>query len=138
MTAILLALAALVASISEASAQIDAGGIVAAWRPTIVELVNIGIAAAVAYVANLIRLKFKIEIEASHREALQTALTNAAGLVIAKAGEAAEGLKVSTGAPALDEGVTYTMKAVPDALAYFKLTPEAIREKLVAKLGVQA
>lgn len=140
MTAILLALAALVAVLmpTDAHAQIDGGSIFNAWRPVLAEWLNVAIAAAVAYAANLLRQKFKIEIEANHRDALQTALTNAAGLVIAKVGSVAETVKVGTGTPALDEGVTYVLKAAPDALAYFGLQPDAIREKLVAKLGAQA
>lgn len=116
--------------------RIDGGSIFGAWRPYIVETVSILIAALVGWVVNLIRRRTGLEIEAKHRDALQTALTNAAGLVIAKAGDLASALQLDTRNAALNEGIAYVLKSAPDALAFFGITRESLKEKLEAKLGL--
>lgn len=126
----------LVLSASPAFAQIDTPSIFGSWRPYIVEIVGIAIAAALGWIFELIRRRTGLDIEAKHREALQSALTNAAGLVIAKTGDALEGFKPSTGNVRMDEGIVYVLKSVPDAIAYFGLTPDKLRDLLEAKLGV--
>jgi hypothetical protein len=92
------------------------------------------IAAAVAplIVAAIVRLfnKLGMEVEAKHREALQSALRNAALVTVQKALErnvdgnltAIEAVK----GPALE----YIRKSVPDAVKKFKLDDERIKQLL--------
>lgn len=135
------ALIALVCISAPAFAQatvVDMPSIFGAWRPYVTELVGVVVAAVVGYALKLLRDRFSIEIEARHREALQTALTNGAGLLIAKAEDAAGALKLDLGNPALAEAVNYVLKGAPDALAYFGLGAHRVREMLIAKVGVVA
>jgi hypothetical protein len=137
-TLLLAALIALVFATAPALAStvIDGGSIFGAWRPYIVEIVGIAIAAVVGWIVNLVRTRLGLEIEARHREALQTALTNAAGLAINQLGGAAGGLRVDVRSAALAEAVTYVLKGAPDALRYFGLTEDRLRDMIAAKVGV--
>jgi hypothetical protein len=56
------------------------------------------------------------------------------GLLIGKAGSAAAGRKFDLKSAALAEAVNYVVQAVPDAIRHFGITPEAVAEKLQAKL----
>jgi hypothetical protein len=113
---------------------IDVGGIFGAWRPYVVGLVSIAALAIVGYLAELLRRQFNLSIEAKHREALQTAVQNAAGLALNKLGNSLEGKKVDIGSPAIAEAINYAAKAAPDALKKFGLGPEDLRDKIVAKI----
>lgn len=139
-SSLLAALAALVLATAPALAAsvIDGGSIFGAWRPYIVEIVGIVIAGLVGWIVKLIRDKLNIDIEARHREALQTALTNAAGLVIGKGEHLAGRLKVDVKNDAVAEAVSYVLKGAPDALAYFGVTPDRVRQMIEAKVGIRA
>jgi hypothetical protein len=121
-----------------AASVIDGGSIFGVWRPYIVEIVGILIAGMVGWIVNLLRIRFGLEIEARHREALQTALTNAAGLVIGKGENLAGKLQVTVRNDAIAEAVSYVLKGAPDALAYFGLTPDRVRQMVEAKVGIKA
>lgn len=84
----------------------------------------------------MIKAKTGYDIEAHHREAFQTALTNGAGLVIQRGGELAAGVSIDVKNPAIRDAILYVNQAAPDAVKYFGITPNAIAEKLNAKLGV--
>jgi hypothetical protein len=114
---------------------IDGASIFGAWKPYIQELVGIVVAAILGWIALLAKSKFGIDIEARHREALQSALENAAGLAVGKLDRYLGEVKIDVKNPALAEGVEYVLASVPDALKYFGLTPERIRMMLLAKIG---
>jgi hypothetical protein len=119
-----------------ASAQvIDGASIFGVWKPYIVEIVTGAIAALVGWVINLARQRFNLDIEARHRDALQTTLSNAAGLLINQLDGVAGGIKLDVKNAAIAEAVTYVLKGAPDALKYFGLGPERLREMIVAKAG---
>ncbi len=109
-------------------------------RPFVVEAVGILILAIVGWLATTVKAKLNIDIEAKHREALQAALTNAAGLVINRAGGMAGALALPSRNPMILEGVKYVIDSAPDALKHFGITPDAVgavlTEKLEAKIGV--
>jgi len=109
-------------------------------RPFLVEIASVVISGAVLWLVGTVKAKFNIEIEARHRDALQAALTNAAGLVINRAGGVAGALALPTRNPLIIEGVGYVVKSAPDALKHFGITPEAagavLSQKLEAKIGV--
>ncbi|MFB2553355.1 hypothetical protein [Ensifer soli] len=65
-----------------------------------------------------------IEIEAKRREALQSALSNAAKLLLLDDGD-------------MDDAVFYVRRSVPDALAYFGLDDEDIETYLAPKIAAQ-
>ncbi len=109
-------------------------------RPFLVEVTSILILALVGWLAGTVKAKFKIDIDAKHRDALQAALTNAAGLVINRAGGMASALILPNANPFIQQGVSYVIEAAPDALKHFGITPETagrvLTEKLEAKIGV--
>lgn len=86
--------------------------------------------------------KMGIDIEAQHREALQSALRNGALVAIEKAtgvprqqGKATvagvvAGTVASAVTPNINAGIEYVQKSVPDAIAKFDLDPFRIRELL--------
>lgn len=115
--------------------SIALGGIYEALAPYLIAVVSTLAAAIVGVLADLLRRKFGLQIEAQHRDALQTALTNAAGLVIAKGGDALKGKTIDISNPLVAAGVNYVRDAVPDAVSKFGLTPEALAEKIAAKIG---
>ena len=77
-----------------------------AFLPVFAALAWALIPVLVAFIADRVRLWTSIEIEARHREALQSALANAARIVLA-------------GGSTLD-GIQYVEKSVPDALKALK------------------
>lgn len=125
-----------------ATAQTPSAGsaIFEVFRPFLVELASVFVSAVVFWIATTMKAKLNIDIEARHREALQAALTNAAGLVINRAGGMASALILPSRNPMILEGVDYVVKSAPDALKHFGITPEAagavLTEKLEAKIGV--
>lgn len=121
-----------------ADGQIDIGGIYGLWRPYFVDIVSTVLVGFVGWLLAIVRAKWNISIEDSRRDALQTALTNAAGLAIAKLDNVVQGKTITIGNPAIAAAVELVLKSVPDAISYFGLTPEVIAQKIVAKIPIVA
>lgn len=124
----------LVSSPAFAQGEIAFDALYKILQPYLLAIVSVVAAAIVGWLAELLRRKFNLDIEASHRDALQTALANAAGLLIARAGSAFAGRKMDVKNAALADAVNYALQAVPDAIRYFGVTPESLAEKIKAKL----
>lgn len=124
----------LVAAPAFAQTEVPVESIYNVMQPYLVAVVSVLAAAIVGWLAELLRRKFNLDIDAAHRDALQTALTNGAGLLIGKAGSALAGKKLDLKSAVLAEAVNYVLQAVPDAIRHFGITPEAVAEKLQAKL----
>lgn len=124
----------LVATPAFAQDGIDVGSVFGAWRPYIVEIVGILAAAFVGLILEMVRRWTGLSIEGERREAIQTAVSNAAGLLLAKAEGKLDGKSVNMGNPAVNEAVSYVLKGAPQAVAYFGLTPERIAQMIAAKL----
>lgn len=119
-----------------AQTTVNLGDLFAPWAEMLIGAFAVLVTAILGWIAAQIKAKTGIDIEARHREALQTALTNAAGLVLSKLhGKAAE-VEFDLRSVAVAQGVRYVMAAVPDAVERFGLSPEQLAEKLVAKLGL--
>jgi len=129
-----IAAALLVAPSAFAQTTVDVGGIYGAWQPYLLAIVAPLAAAVIGILAELARRKFNLDIEARHREALQTALTNGAGVALNSLGNTLQGKTVDVKSPAVAAGVNYVLKSAPAAMAKFGLTPEAVAEKITAKL----
>ncbi len=117
-----------------AQSEVAVEGLYNALQPYLLAVVSVVATAIVGWLAELLRRKFNLDIDAAHREALQTALVNAAGLLIGKAGSAFSARKLDVKSAALAEAVNYVITAVPDAIRHFGITPEALAEKIQAKL----
>lgn len=99
-----------------------------------VVLAAVGVIATVLGTAlfGWLKRKFNIDVSAGHRKTLQDALENAAGLLVAKMREKAV---VTIDNDLLRTATSYVARGAPDALKFFNLGPEAIREKVEAHLG---
>jgi hypothetical protein len=77
-----------------------------------------------------------LKIDAQRSAALQTALTNAAGLALNKLGNELKGKVIEVHNPAIKEAVDMVLRSAPDAIAYFDLTdkPVILAQKIIAKL----
>ncbi len=117
-----------------AQGEVAVEGIYDVVQPYLLAIVSVVATAIVGWLAELLRRKFSLEIDAAHRDALQTALTNGAGLLVGKIGHALADRKIDLKSVALAEAVNYVVQAVPDAVRHFGMTPEAIAEKIQAKL----
>jgi hypothetical protein len=124
----------LVSAPAFAQGEVAVEGIYNVVQPYLLAVVSVVATAIVGWLAELLRRKFNLDIEASHREALQTALANGAGLLIAKAGAALAGRTLDVKSAALAEAVNYVLQAAPDAVRYFGITPESVAEKIRARL----
>jgi hypothetical protein len=127
-------LAASIVGAALAHADISVGQAFGAWREYVDAVLSALIIGLVGIVLELIRRKLGISIEDSQRAALQTALTNGAGLALTRLGNVLDKKTVTTGNAAIDEAVNYVMKSAPAAVARFGLTPDQVRQKIEAKL----
>lgn len=137
-TSLALSCALLIGLAHAVSAQTPTPTFFDTLRPFLTEIASVFVAAIVAWLAKSVREKLGIDIEAGHRDALQAALTNAAGLAIAKAGDAALAIRLPKGHDFVEDALDYVRRAAPDAMKHFGLTPDAVRDKLRAKIGVLA
>lgn len=104
--------------------------------PIIGSLVAALIVAFVGWLWAALSRHFGVNIDAKYRDALQVALQNAAGLLLARAAKAAGGVQVPLGRPEIGEGVDYVLKSAPKAIEHFDLSPDDIGEKILAKIGL--
>ncbi|WP_157928941.1 hypothetical protein [Pararhizobium haloflavum] len=138
--AMLIAVAAVSLLIGPAFAQeagdtvVGLGGFFGALSPFIAEVAALLVTALVGWIMVRLNGLLGLQKEGKHREALQSALMNGvfAGLhyVEAKADKAT----IDVRSAVLAEGIRYVERNVPDALKFFKLTPDRVRELLEAKL----
>lgn len=107
------------------------------FKPYLMELASIAAVAVGGWLLKRFHDWTGIEMESRRREALQSALENAARLVIERIGDSAAGKGIPVGNAILETGVEYVLQSVPDAVKGFGLTPERIgdliRPKLVAR-----
>ena len=82
----------------------------------------------------LLKNKLGVSIDDSMRASVQTAATNAAGLVLNQLGNSLQGKTITVGTPFIADAVNYVLKNAPDAVAHFGLTPDAIAQKIIALL----
>lgn len=132
--AVALALVALPALASDTS--VDALPIYKILEPYLVTLVSVVASALVGWVAIVIKNKFGLDIDAHMRETIQTAATNAAGSLIAKMEGPIGNVSIDVKSQIVKDGVDMVIAKVPDAIAYFKLTPEELAAIVQAKIGI--
>lgn len=121
-----------------AAATIDVGQ---AFTGGLVDAINgavaAGITALVGWVCVVIKNKFNIDIEAKHREALTAFLNRQASSLVAKGVVRVQGLKIEVGSDALAVAANTALQAIPDALKFFGLTPEALEKRILDLLPQQ-
>lgn len=124
----------LVANAARADALVAAGDIWAGLVPYLAAAIGSLISAAVGWLVYLVNMKLGLSIDDSLRDSLQTAAANAAGLVLAGLGNRLSGMTLDVRSELVADAVNYVLKAAPDAVAHFGLTPEAVAQKILALL----
>ena len=133
------------AALADASTTVSAGPLWAAIEGPLVQLVVLVVLGVITWmtatVGAIIKKKFNVDIttgllaqEASHRDALQVALTNAAGSIVQKIGAQADMTKGDVRSPEVAAAVNSVVSAVPDAMNRFGLTAADLAPKILAKL----
>jgi hypothetical protein len=121
-----------------AAATIDVGQ---ACTGGLVEAINGAsaacIAALVGWVLMIVKNKFHIDIEAKHREALTAFLQRQASSLVAKGAVKVQGLKIEVANDAVAVAANTALHAIPDALKFFGLTPEALQKRIIDLLPQQ-
>lgn len=107
----------------------------------IVDAVQGGIAAVISILVGwlfvTLQKKFKIDIEAKHRDALTAFLQRQASSLVARGAVKVQGLKVEVASDAVAVAANTALHAIPDALKFFGLTPEVLQKRIVDMLPQQ-
>jgi len=133
------------AALADASTTVSAGDFFTQIEGPLVQLfvlVTLGVITwATTTIGAIIKKKFNVDIttgllaqETAHRDALQIALTNAAGSIVQKIGAQADMTKVDVRSPEMAAAVNSVVSAVPDAMDRFGLTAADLAPKILAKL----
>lgn len=132
--------AGIVAGTMPAFAQdttVAVGGWFDIFQPYLTEFASILAAAALGWLLMKLKQLFGLTIEARHREALQSALTNGVNRGISALETAAQDTKVDMRSVVVAEGIRYVERSVPDAVKFFRLDPEHLGDLLEAHLADQ-
>lgn len=115
---------------------VNLGDLLDPWLQLLLAFAALVIPALGTWAAAELRRRTGIALELAHMQTFQQALVNGAGLVLAKTRDTAAGVNIDVKNALIKEAILYVNNSAPDAVAYFGLTPEAIAEKLVAKIGI--
>lgn len=136
----LIAMIFLILTIESASAQ-EAGGttitlapLIEAVGPIIAQIAITLVTALVGWLSYKVNQYLGLNIEARHREALQSALMNGVWKGLHFIEDRGAGIGIDVKSEILAEGIRYVQRSVPDAIQYFGLTEDRLRELLEAKL----
>lgn len=114
------------------AASIDVGqALTGSLQEVINGVVTALIAALVGWVAIVIKNKFNIDIEARHREAITAFAQRQASSLIAMGAVKLDGVKVEVQNQALADAANKALAAIPDALAFFGITPASIQQRII-------
>jgi hypothetical protein len=100
-------------------------------RPYIDGAVNALIVGVLGFIAAKLKSKWNIDIEAKHREALTTFLTQKASALVAAGAVKLSGVKVEVKNEAVALAANEALRRIPDALAYFGLTTDMLRQRII-------
>jgi hypothetical protein len=109
------------------------GGAFSAVQSWILTVVGALASAAIAWVSKMLNDRLGISVDDSLRNALQTATTNAAGLVLNGIGNQLQGRKLDVGEVG-NNIVQYVFANVPDAIKHFGLDQDRIANMILAKV----
>jgi prepilin signal peptidase PulO-like enzyme (type II secretory pathway) len=105
------------------------------------EIINAVVTAAIAglagWVLMIVKDKFKVDIEAKHRDALIAFLCRQASSLIAQGAVKVQGLKVEVSNQALADAANMALHSIPDAMKFFGLTPESLRQRIIDMIPSQ-
>jgi hypothetical protein len=114
------------------AATIDIGSALSgSLQDTINGIVTAAIAALVGWVLMVVKNKFNIDIEAKHRDALQTFLQRQASGLVAMGAVKLSGVKIEVANGTVAGAANAALTAIPDALKFFGLTPDRLEKMIV-------
>lgn len=120
------------AALAQSNTVVEVGpGIAGQVRDVAVTLVAGVTTAFLSWVAYFVKEKFKVDIEARHREAIAAFINRQASGLIAAGAVKLEGVKVDVKSEALASAARLALTAIPQALAYFNLTPDTVGKMIV-------
>jgi len=132
-----------VTSSAPSETTINVGQLLAPWLQYLVGSAVAVILALFGWITAVINKRAGLEgsaavlqIEAHARELLETALTNAAGSLVMKAGAKLDGMTLDAKSPLVVQGVNQINQWAQSAVVKFGLTPEDLAKKLIDKVGV--
>jgi hypothetical protein len=106
--------------------------------PIISNALAVIVMAAIGWLATTVQRKFNIEIEASYRNSLHSAVMSGVNAALSRIGGRASELPASLKVEVVDQAVAYAQKSVPDAIEALRATPEVLGSLASAKLGLIA
>lgn len=121
---------------AKAPASINVGDLIAPWLQTVLAIIGALLTMLIAWIAALIKTRTGFEIESRHRDALQMALSNAAGLILAKFKEQLDSKDIEVRSAAIRDGIVYVNSSAAEAVRYFALDNNDLAEKVTAKIGL--
>lgn len=132
-----------VTSTAPSETTINVGQLLAPWLQGLIAAVVTVIMALFGWLTAVINKRAGLEsnaavlqMEAHLRELLETALTNAAGWVVMKAGPALDKMEFDVKSPLVVQAVMTINNLAGSAVTKFGLTPDDLAKKLIAKIGV--
>jgi hypothetical protein len=132
-----------VTSTAPSETTINVGQLLAPWLQALVAAVITVIMALFGWITAVINKRAGLEgnaaimqIEAHFRELLETAMTNAAGWVIMKAGPELDKMTFDVKSPLIVQAVMTINNLAGTAVTRFGLTPDDLAKKIIAKIGV--
>lgn len=132
-----------VTSTAPSETTINVGQLLAPWLQILIAGVVSAILALLGWVTKVFNDKMNLSgnasvlaIEGQARDTLQSALTNAAGLLVMKLGPKLDGMKIDVKSPLVADAIVTVNKLAGDAIQRFGITPETIGALIIAKVGV--
>ena len=132
-----------VTSTAPSETTINVGQLLAPWLQGLIAAVVSVILALFGWLTVVINKRAGLEsnaavlqMEAHARELLETALTNAAGMVVMKAGTSLDGMVIDVKSPLIAQGISQVNLWAQSAVEKFGLTPDDLAKKLLDKIGV--
>ncbi len=132
-----------VTSTEPAQTTINVGQLLAPWLQILIAAAVSAILALFGWVTKVFNDRAGLQnsasvlaIEGQARDTLQSALTNAAGLLVMKLGPTLDGMKLDLKSALIADAVITVNKLAGDAVARFGITPETVGALIIAKVGV--
>lgn len=106
--------------------------------PVIANTLAVVVTALIGWAAAALQRKFNIEIEASYRASLHSAIMSGVNAALTRVGGLVAPLPPSMKVEIIDQAVDYAQKSVPDAIKALDATPEVLGSLAASKLGLIA
>lgn len=119
---------------AQAGGVIDVGQAFGFLAPYINSALGALISAGLGWLWYLLQKRFKINIDEGNRDAIHTALLNAAASLIADGAVHLQGKAIQVPNAEIANAVNEVIAAAPTAVSHFGLTPEVLKQKIIDKI----